>query len=350
MPLTRTMSAFLLSHEYGHAVLNHADELKQAGKLLVLERSRAMEHEADAWGQDAVIGAFNGGKPVDNSLDMLASDGAADIQRDIAQAAPCIALLYFEFLDTVQERIGDRDDPGTHPSNQDRFHALYAHLSKHGNFGAHTWVESFERMLNELRDDLDRLIDKTGAVPKRGWKPKWSWKPKRSTASWRRGYSTLEGDDEKRRRLEERLRDAETRSTELKLDEAELWRRFERLKGEAEKHYDKQEYAQAERIYRQILEGGETLDTVPLYPMLGCCREQIGDIDGAIAAHRRCLELVPGSDFAAMSGYFLGGLLLDRDDLDGAKTALTAALTSHIPTMREQARAGLDWIEQRRAE
>jgi tetratricopeptide (TPR) repeat protein len=350
MPLTRTMSAFLLSHEYGHAVLNHADEVKQAGKLFLLERSRAMEHEADAWGQDAVIGAFNGGKPVDSSLDGLFADGAAAMQRDMAQAAPCIALLYFEFLDTVQERVADRDDPGTHPSNQDRFRALYTHLSRTSNFGAHTWVEGFELRLNEIRDDLDRLIDRTGAVQGRRFAGWFRRRPKPGpAASWRTGYSSLEGDDERRRALEDRLREVEAHSTGLKLDQAEVQRRFDRLKDEAGEHYEKREFREAERIYRQLLDEGETLQSVPLYPMLGCCREELGDIDGAIAAHRRCLELVPGSDFAAMSGYFLGGLLLDRGDVDGAEAALTAALTSHVPEMRTQARASLDAIRRHRA-
>jgi tetratricopeptide (TPR) repeat protein len=355
MPITRTMSAFLLCHEYGHAVLNHADELTAAGEFFLLERSRAMEHEADAWGQDAVIGAFTAGRKLEQTLDMLddlfGPQGGGDMKRDIAHAAPCIALLYFEFLDTIEERIGRARRPaagGTHPSNQDRFRALYAHLSKHGNFSAHTWVEAFELMLNEIKNDLDRLIDKTGAVPGRRFSRRFRWRPKRRADTWRNDYSTLDGDDKKRRRLEARLQEAERNSTELRLDEAGLWQRFERLKSEAEKHYDKKEYAEAERIYRQILEGGETLETVPLYPMLGCCRERLGDIDGAVAAHRRCLELVPGSDFAAMSGYFLGALLVDRGDLEGAVPPLTAALTSHVPEMRRQARSWLDAIEQHR--
>lgn len=367
MPLTRTMSAFVLCHEYGHAVLNHADELRSVGrdsKFYLLERSRAMEFEADTWGQDAVIGAFTGGKNLEPSLAMLDdlfTGGAPELKQDISHAAPCVALLYFEFLDVIEERLARHGidvtaqdaltrrrarmagkkapEHSTHPSNKERFQALYAHLSEHSNFTTHTWVEAFEVLLDEIKDDLDKLIDKTGAVAgkrlTRRFQLPWS-KAKRESSSWRDTITHIDDDDDTRILLQEALQNVEGQV--LKLDEAELWRRFEEQKNRAEAHYQKKEYAEAERIYTQILDSGETTESVPLYPMLGTCREQLGDLQGAIAAYRRCLEIVPGSDFAAMCGFRLGRILLfDKKDPSDAETALVAATTSHVPDFRAQA-------------
>ncbi|KUL25464.1 hypothetical protein ADL12_34970 [Streptomyces regalis] len=370
MPLTRTMSAFVLCHEYGHAVLNHADELRSVGrdsKFYLLERSRAMEFEADTWGQDAVIGAFTGGKNLEPSLAMLDdlfSGGAPELKHDISHAAPCVALLYFEFLDVIEERLarhgidvaaqdaltrrrarmaGKAPERSTHPSNKERFQALYAHLSEHGNFTTHTWVEGFEVLLNEIKDDLDRLIDKTGAVAGKRLRRRFQWprsKEKSESSSWAGTVTRIDDDDDTRIKLQEAFQNVEGQV--LELDEAELWRRFEEQKNRAAAHYRNEEYAEAERIYTQILDSGETTESVPLYPMLGVCREQLGDEQGAIAAYRRCLELVPGSDFAAMSGLYLGRILLhDKQDPNGAETALTAATTSSVPDVRAQA---LYWL------
>ncbi|WP_329258036.1 tetratricopeptide repeat protein [Actinoallomurus sp. NBC_01490] len=379
MPLTRTMSAFVLCHEYGHAVLNHADELRSVGrdaKFSLLERSRAMEFEADTWGQDALIGAFTGGKNLEPSLAMLDdlfSGDAFVVKQDISHAAPCAALLYFEFLDVIEEwlvrrgvdvagqdaftrrraRMAEKTASGqsTHPSNQDRFQALYAHLSEHGNFTAHTWVEAFEMLLDEIKDDLDDLIDKTGAVPRkrltRRLQPR--SRAKRGPGSWRDTITHIDDDDATRIRLQEALRNVEGQV--LRLDEAELRRHFEAQKDRAEAHYRKQEYAEAEQIYTRILDSGETTESVPLYPLLGECRERLGDRQGAIAAYRRCLEIVPGSDFAALCGFSLGRILLfDEKDPAGAETALTAATTSHVLDIRAQAMFWLGTIAHGRRE
>ncbi|MET7330815.1 tetratricopeptide repeat protein [Nonomuraea sp. NPDC005650] len=378
MPLTRTMSAFVLCHEYGHAVLNHADELRSVGrdsKFYLLERSRAMEFEADTWGQDAVIGAFTGGKNLEPSLamlDNLSPDGAPELKQDISHAAPCVALLYFEFLDAIEERLArhgidvtKRDaltrrrarmaekkatEHSTHPSNKERFQALYAHLSEHSNFTAHTWVEAFEMLLNEIKDDLDKHIDKTGAVVGKRLTPRFQWpwgKAKRESSSWRDTIIQIDDDDDTRIKLQEALQKVEGQT--LKLDEAELWRRFEAQKDKAAAHYERKEYAEAEKIYTQILDSGETTETVQLYPLLGMCREALGDQQGAIVAYRRCLELVPGSDCAAICGFSLGRILLfDTKDLSGAESALAAATTSHILDIRAQAMFWLGTIAHER--
>ncbi|GLY89988.1 tetratricopeptide repeat protein [Actinoallomurus iriomotensis] len=377
MPLTRTMSAFVLCHEYGHAVLSHADELRSVGrdsKFYLLERSRAMEFEADTWGQDAVIGAFTGGKNLEPSLamldDLFPPHGAPEMKRDISHAAPCVALLYFEFLDVIEERlarhgvdVAARDAPtrrrarmaggkasehSTHPSNKDRFQALYAHLSEHSNFTTHTWVEVFEVLLDEIKDDLDRLIDKTGAVAgkrlTRRFQPRSRTKGRPS--SWRNTLTQIDDDDATRVALQEALQNVEGRV--LKLDEAELRRHFEEQKDRAMAHFEKEEYAEAAEIYTRILDAGETTESVPLYHLLGQCREQLGDQQGAIAAYRRCLEIVPGSDFAALCGFSLALILIDENDTSGAETALTAATTSHSPDIRAQAMFWLGTIAHKR--
>ncbi|MFC6879950.1 MULTISPECIES: tetratricopeptide repeat protein [Actinomadura] len=366
MPLTRTMSAFVLCHEYGHAVLNHADELRSVGRdaaYYLLDRSRAMEFEADTWGQDSVIGAFTSGKNLEPSLAMLDDlfpGGAPEVKQDISHAAPCVALLYFEFLDVIEERLARHgidvaaqgaptrrrarmagkkaSEHSSHPSNKERFQALYAHLSEHGNFTAHTWVGAFEMLLDEIKGDLDKLIDKTGAVaPTRlARRFRWPWsEPKRESSSWRDTITMIDDDDDTRIKLQEVLQKVE--GQEVKLDEAEVWRHFERQKKRARAHFDKKEYAEAERIYTQILDSGETTESVPLYHLLGQCRERLGDQQGAIAVYRRCLEIVPGSDFAALCGFSLALLLFDKKDPNGAETALTAATTSHSPGIRLQA-------------
>lgn len=380
MPLTRTMSAFVLCHEYGHAVLNHADELRSVGrdsKFYLLERSRAMEFEADTWGQDAVIGAFTGGKNLEPSLAMLDdlfSGGAPELKHDISHAAPCVALLYFEFLDVVEERLArhgidvaaqealtrrrarmaGKKEPehSTHPSNKERFQALYAHLSEHGNFTTHTWVEGFETLLNEIKDDLDRLIDKTGAVTGKRLARRFQWprsKAKSESSSWADTVTRIDDDDDTRIKLQEAFRNVEGQV--LELDQHELRRRFEEQKNRAKAHHQNEEYAEAERIYTQILDSGETTESVPLYPMLGVCREQLGDEQGAIAAYRRCMEIVPGSDFAAICGFYLGRILLeDEKDVSGAETALTAATASHVPDIRVQAMFWLGTIAHKRGD
>jgi len=366
MPLTRTTSAFVLCHEYGHAVLNHADELRSVGrdsKFYLLERSKAMEFEADTWGQDAVIGAFTGGKNLEPSLAMLDDlfpGGAPEVKQDISRAAPCVALLYFEFLDVIEERLARHGidvtaqdaltrrrarmagkkapEHSIHPSNKERFQALYAHLSEHSNFTTHTWVEAFEVLLDEIKDDLDSLIDKTGAVAGKRLtrRYQWPWRKGRESSSWRDTISHIDDDDDTRIKLQEALQNVE--APVLKLDEAELWRRFEEQKNGAETHYQKKEYAEAEKIYTRMLDSGETTESVPLYPLLGACREQLGDLQGAIAAYRRCLEIVPGSDVAALCGFSLGRILLfDKKDPSGAETALAAATTSHVLDIRAQA-------------
>lgn len=380
MPLTRTMTAFLLCHEYGHAVLNHADELRSIGrdsKFFLLERSRAMEFEADTWGQDAVIGAFTGGKNLEPSLAMLDdlfSNGAPEWKQDISHAAPCVALLYFEFLDVIEERLArhgidiagqdaltrrrarmagkNAPEHSTHPSNKERFQALYAHLSEHSNFTTHTWLEGFEVLLGEIQDDLDRLIDRTGAVAGTRLTRRFQWrrsKAKRESSSWRDTITDIDDDDDTRVKLQEALRNV--KGQVLKLDEAELWRRFEEQKNRADSHYDKGEYAKAEKIYTQLLDAGEWTESVQLYPKLGGCREQIGDVEGAIAAYRRCLEIVPGSDHAALCGFMLGRILLfDKKDPTGAETALTIATTLHSPGIRLQAMFWLGEIAHKRRE
>lgn len=380
MPLTRTMAAFVLCHEYGHGVLNHADELRSLGrdsKFYLLERSRAMEFEADTWGQDAVIGAFTGGKNLEPSLavlDDLFSGGAPELKSDISRAAPCVALLYFEFLDVVEERLAHhgidvgaaardaltgrrarmagREAPehSTHPSNKERFQALYAHLSEHSNFTTHTWVEAFEMLLDEIKDDLDKLIDKTGSIGgrrlTRRFQRPWS-KAKRTSSSWRDTLTHIDDDDDTRIKLQNAMQNVE--GPALKLDEAEIRRRFEERKNRALAHYEKEEYAEAEKIYTQILDSGETTESVQLYPLLGMCREKLGDQRGAIAAYRRCLEIVPDSDVAAMCGFSLGRILLfDKKDPRDAETALTAATTSHVPDVRAQAMFWLGTIGHQR--
>jgi len=366
MLLTRTMEAFVLCHEYGHAVLNHADELRSVGrdsKFYLLERSRAMEFEADTWGQDAVIGAFTGGKSLEPGLAMLDdlfSGGAPELKQDISHAAPCVALLYFEFLDVIEEllarhgievaqdaltrrpaRMAGKKAPehSTHPSHKERFQALYAHLSEHSNFTTHTWVGAFEGLLDEIKNDLDKLIDKTGAVAGKRLTRRFQWpssKAKRESSSWRDTITNLYEDDDTRIKLQEAFQNVEGQA--LKLDEAELWRHFEEQKSRAEAHYQKKEYAEAEKIYAQILDSDETTESVPLYRLLAECREQVGDLQGAIAAYRRCMEILPGSEVAALCGFSAGRiLLLDKKDPSGAETALTAATTSHIPDIRAQA-------------
>jgi tetratricopeptide (TPR) repeat protein len=142
-------------------------------------------------------------------------------------------------------------------------------------------------------------------------------------------------------KLQEALQNLEGQgqmSQTLKLDEAELRRRFEERKNRAEAHYQKEEHAKAEKIYTQILDSGETTESVQLYPLLGMCSEQLGDLQGAIAAYRRCLEIVPGRDVAAMCGFSLGRILwFDKKDPGGAERALTAATTSQILDIRVQA-------------
>ncbi|ANY07875.1 tetratricopeptide repeat protein [Pseudonocardia sp. HH130630-07] len=363
MPLTRIMSAFVLCHEYGHAVLRHADDLHPAGPgsgFSLLERSRAMEFEADTWGQDAVIGAFSGSANLEPGLAMfddLFTGDSAPLKKDVSLAAPCVALLYFEFLDVVEERLGrhgvtvaGRDAPtrrraraagdrSTHPSNHDRFRALYAHLTEHGNFSAHTWVEPFESFLGDIRDDLDVLIDRTGAVPGTRFAPRFRWlrrrRPERASGSWREPMADG-GDPGLRRALEAGLSNAS--GEPLQLDAEVLRRHYERQTRRAQQHYDAGEYADAERLFSAVLDGGETVDSVALYPLLGMSREQLGDVEGAIAAYRRCMEVVPGSEHAAASGFCLGKMLwLDRADPDGAEPALRAALASENVDFRAQA-------------
>lgn len=372
MPLTRIMSTFVLCHEYGHAVLNHADELRAVGrdsKVYLLERSRAMEFEADTWGQDATIGAFTGGQNGEPTLAMLDDLFASDatlMKQDMCLAAPCVTLLYFEFLDVIEERLARHgvdvtaqsaplhgyrrrarmaspaaQEHSTHPSNEERFHALYAHLSEHGNFTAHTWVEGFEVLLDEIKDDLDKLVDRTGAVAGKRLTRRFQWPrstPKRESSSWRDTVTHIDGDDDARRKLEEALRDIDVEGQALQLDEAELRRHFDEQKRRAQAHYEKKEFAEAEKIYTRILDSGETAESVPLYSLLGMCREELGDQRGAIAAYRRCMEIVPGSDHAALCAFSLGRILLfDKKDLAGAETALTAATTSHSADLRLQA-------------
>jgi tetratricopeptide (TPR) repeat protein len=371
MPLTRTMSAFVLCHEYGHAVLNHADELRSVGRnseFYLLERSRAMEFEADTWGQDAVIGAFTSGKNLEPSLamldDLLPSGGASGVKKDISHAAPCVALLYFEFLDVIEERLArygidvttqdaltrrrtrmagkKASEHSTHPSNKERFQALYAHLSEHSNFTTHTWVAAFEGLLDEIKDDLNKLIDKTGAVTGKRLTRRFQWassNARRESSSWRNNITHLDDNDDTRiKRLQELLPNLESEGRFRDLDNAEVRRHFDRLRSKAEEHYDKEEYVEAERIYTQILDYGETTESASLYPLLGMCREELGDQQGAIAAYRRCLEIAPGSDPAALCGFSLGRILLfDKEDPSGAETALTAATTSHVLDIRARA-------------
>lgn len=361
MPLTRTMSTFVLCHEYGHAVLNHADELRSVGrdaKFQMLERSRAMEFEADTWGQDAVIGAFTGGKnaePTLAMLDDLFNGDAPEMKQDFVRAAPCVTLLYFEFLDVVEERLARHGidvtaqdvltrrrarmaeqrtpEHPSHPSNKERFQALHAHLLEHSNITTHTWVAAFEALLGEIKDDLDKLIDRTGAVEGKRLARRFPWpcgKARSRSSPWSDTVSFI--DDERRIALQEELRNVEGRP--LKLDEAELWRHFERRKNKAQAHFDKKEYAEAEKIYTRILDSGETIDSVPLYYMLGQCRENLGDEEGAIAAYRRCMDLVPGSDIAALCACSLGLILLDKKDRSGVEAAFTAATTASSPGVR----------------
>jgi tetratricopeptide (TPR) repeat protein len=383
MPLTRIMSSFVLCHEYGHAVLNHVDELRAVGpgsRFSVLERSRAMEHEADAWGQDAVTGAYTGGKQLEQSLDVLdqlfSSDGADLLKQDISHAAPCVALLYFEFLDTIEERLTrhgvevggpseshgllrrrarDAGTQSTHPSNEDRFRALYAHLSKHSNFTAHTWVEAFEGLLGDVKDDLDRLIDQTGAVPGRRLSPRF-WRRAKAKAkaktgprpdSWRDTITMIDEDDDTRLRLQEALQSLEAKGQGpyRSLDPAEVRRHDDQLRERAHAHYDKKEYAKAEPLLKQILERGDTAEWAGLYPLLGDCREKLGDQTGAITAYAKCLELAPGSHPAAMAGFFLGRILLfEKGDPGGAEKALTVAAASEIPAVKGRARFWLGTI------
>lgn len=376
MPLTRTMAAFVLCHEYGHAVLNHADELRSIGsapKFSLLERSRAMEHEADAWGQDALIGAFTGGDQFEDSLeilDELFESDASFMKQDISLAAPCGALLYFEFLDAVEERLvrhgvdiaaqaaplspyrrrarmSGQEGHSTHPSNKDRFQKLYGHLSKHGNFTAHTWVEAFETRLQEITGDLDGFIDRTGAVRGRklASRIRWGRKAKRKPGSWRDTVDRLDDRDDLRIKLQNALQAVEGQGTYRSLDQNQVGRHLRDLETRAMRHFRKGEHAEAESIFTQILDRGETIESVPLYSMLGASREELGDLDGAIAAHRRCLELIPGSDYAAMSGLYLGNILLHKkNDMDGAEEPLRAATASSIPDVRLHATLSLGTI------
>ncbi|KFU78300.1 TPR repeat-containing protein [Amycolatopsis lurida] len=368
MPLTKTMETFVLCHEYGHAVLNHADELRSVGRdsaFHLLERSRAMEFEADTWGQDAVIGAFTGGKNLGANMavfDEVFSDGAPELKQDIAHTAPCVALLYFEFLDVIEERLArhgidvtaqdaltrrrarmagkNRPEHSTHSSNKERFQALYAHLSEHSNWTTHTWVAAFEDLLGEIKNDLDELIDKTGAVTGKRLARRFRWpkgKAKRESTSWRDTIGSLDGDDKTRIVLEEAFDRIDMKGQVLKLDEAERRRRFEEQRNRAEEHFGKKEYAKAEKIFTRILDSGETADSVPLYWPLGSCRENLGDVEGAIAAYRRCLELMPDSDVGAMCGASLGHILwFKKNDASGAQAALTAATTlAHLDLRAE---------------
>ncbi|MEU5870584.1 tetratricopeptide repeat protein [Glycomyces sp. NPDC047369] len=366
MPLTRTMAAFVLCHEYGHAVLNHADELRSVGGgsiFSIMERSRAMELEADAWGQDALIGAFTRGARLEESLrilDDLFTTDAGLVKQDISHAAPCIALLYFEFLDTVEARLAEHGaaraatsspyrrrarmaetgPQSTHPSNKDRFQALYGHLSEHGNFSAHTWVEAFEMNLEEITSDLDRLMDQTGSVPGKRMASRFPWarKAKRKSESWRNNMDSLEGRDDLRVKLENAFQSLEADGGDsMHLDQAEVERHLKRLEERAMKHYNRGEHAEAAALFTQILDRGETLDSVPLYSMLGASREELGDIEGAKAAYRRCLELVPGSDFAYMSALALGAILEDEGDDRGAEAAFTTATGSSLNDVRLRA-------------
>jgi Flp pilus assembly protein TadD len=378
MPLTRTMAAFVLCHEYGHAVLNHADELRAIGggsSFSLLERSRAMEYEADAWGQDALIGAFTGGRRFEESLgildDLLPSNSAL-LKQDISLAAPCIALLYFEFLDVVEARLAEHgaaqvatlspyrrrarmsreEDSSTHPSNKDRFRALYDHLSKHGNFTAHTWVEAFETRLEEIMGDLDGSIDRTRAVRGKRLTSRLPWgrRTKRKPESWRDTVNQLDDRNDLRIKLQKAFQAAENSGsgTYMSLDQEEVGRHLKMLEDKAMQHYRRQEHSEAERLFMQILDYGETIDSVTLYPMLGASRQAQGDRDGAVAAYRRCIELVPGSDFAAHSGLMLGMMLIDEDDDRGAEAPLEAAIASSAADVRLQATYLLGTIAHRR--
>jgi len=366
MALTRTMMSFLLCHEYGHAVLNHADQLRTVGRdpsVYLLERSRAMEFEADSWGQDAVTGAFTGGKgfePALDAMDHLFGPRSTLMKQDISAAVPCLTLLSFEFLDLIRQRLAEHgihvgaqsapspggrkqeDEPSTHPSNHERFQALNAHLSKHGNFTAHRWVMTFGALFDEIKDDLDALIDKTGVVAGKKLTRRLRWprgRGKNKPASWR--YSEVtELDDDTRHRLQKVLRELERQGLAEQsqpLDQTEVSRHYDELEKRATAHYRKKEYAQAADIYTQILDGGEAPDSIPLYTLLGACREALGDKESAIAAYRRCLEIAPGSEAAALGGFSLGRILrFDRNDPDGAEVALTAAITSNSPDVRLQ--------------
>jgi tetratricopeptide (TPR) repeat protein len=380
MPLTRTMSSFVLCHEYGHAVLNHADELRSFGgdpKSFLLERTKAMEHEADAWGQDALIGAFTGGSRLEPSLDVLDELFVSDatlMKHDMALSAPCIALLYFEFLDVVEDlltrhgvdcaaqassadhyrwraRMAESGAPSTHPSNKDRFQVLYQHLSAHGNFTAHSWVESFEFHLDEIKSDLDRLIDKTKAVRHKRLSRRFQLRRKanRDSNAWRDTIAEI--DDDTRIDLEHAFEDLDASGPRMQLDEGEVQRRFEYLKEKAEGHLDRNEYAKAEKAYAQLLDLGETTESVTMYAALAWCREQLGDLDGAIAANRRCVELVPDSSVGALAAFSLGRMLLfAKDDLDGAEAALDLGLRSDIVDVRLKCMFWLGMIAQRRGD
>ncbi|MEU4770304.1 tetratricopeptide repeat protein [Actinosynnema sp. NPDC023794] len=376
MPLTKTMEAFVLCHEYGHAVLNHADDLRSIGrddKVHLLERSRAMEFEADTWGQDAVIGAFTGGRNLEPSLvmfDELFTDGAPELKQDISHTAPCLTLLYFEFLDVVEERLARHGidvtaqdaltrrrarlaakgstEQSTHPSNQERFRALYAHLSEHSNFTTHTWVAAFEGHLNKITGDLDNLIDRTGAVTGKRLARRFHWPWRKASAesgTWRDPIRLLEDDNDTRAALEAALRDVDTWSPSRPFDQTELRRRFEERWNRAEEHFQKKEYAEAEKIYTRILDAGETDESVPLYFPLGTCRENLGDLEGAIAAFGRYLEIMPRGDVAALCGFALGRILrFEKNDLHGAESALTAAITIDQVDLRAQAMLWLGTI------
>lgn len=342
MPLTRLMATFVLCHEYGHAVLNHSDELlavTAGGKgCSLLERSRAMEHEADTWGQDAVIGAFAGGKPLESSLDVLDAlfpTSAAGLKLDFAHAAPCIALLYFEFLDVVEERLlrqgvrlgaqstglgayrrgarqGARDN-STHPSNRDRFQALYAHLTQQSNFTAHTWVSAFEDLVDELKADLDPLIDRTGRIPDHRFASRLSWFPGR-----KRKRRTGSGD----------------------LMRPDSWRADEWYQGD-----QKEAIPQLEAAFEQ-LEGKAkrvpfdratvTENSIGLVK-IGQDREGRKDLKGAKAAYRQGLTEGPGSEGAALCAFLLGKLLIEEGADAAAEPVLEVAAGSDLAGFRLQA-------------
>lgn len=369
MPLTRTMAAFVLCHEYGHAVHNHADDLRGlAGqpRASVLERSRAMELEADVWGQDAVTGAFVHGalEPSLAVLDDLFGGGVPDLKADVSHAAPCLALLLFGLLDTVEDRLaahgvvaavpetaplgrrarGDADS--THPSNQERFLALHAHLRGNAGPGAQSWVDGYGRLVDELVDDLDATIDRTGALDRRlrsrlGWlrrrRPVPPAPPRDS------GVTTLADDPDLRGRLEAAL-DAVPGDT-VALDPAVLQRRFAERRRRADACLERQEYREAARLYGEILDDGETADSIALYPSLALCRERLGDLAGAEAAYRRSMDVAEGSDAAAWSGLLLGQILMfERGDRSGARAPLTIAAGSGVTDVRVQATLWLGMI------
>jgi tetratricopeptide (TPR) repeat protein len=308
-----------------------------------------MEHEADTWGQDAVIGAFTGGKRFEKSLDIFdqlaPAGGGAILKQDISYAAPCIALLHFEFLDTVAGRLAESGigvarplspATSTHPSNRDRFEAMHAHLSRNAGFSSHTWVSAFEDLLNDIKSDLDRFLDRTGSVGRR-LSPRF-WRRSRPTpapAPWGTPIPQMRDDD--RILMQKAL--GKVGGDQVPLDRAAVLQRFERKRDEAHKLYDEGDFAGAERALTRLVEHHETADSVGLYPLLGRCREEIGDRAGAMTAYRRCLEVLPDSDPATIAAFLLGRILLvENNDIEGAKAAFTIAATSHDAGISEMAR------------